>query len=260
MSSPNTNALTYNGYVQQIAAMAVYQTAVNDDSVTVGVDAAFNTIIPQMLAYSEMRIQKDLDLQASQIANTNYALTAGTNTVSLSSNDFQTIQTIAYTSGTATSPILPASKEFIQYTYNDSAAANQGPPAYFATYGGDTSTGGNTSNNLLFGPYPDQSYALTITGTQWLPSLYATSTPGNGSGTTYISTNYPDLLIQASMVFLTEYQRNFGPASNDPQMGVTYESTYKTLLASAMELENRKKFRDAAWSSQSQSPVATPTR
>ena len=74
--------------------------------------------------------------------------------------------------------------------------------------------------------------------------------------------NYPDLLIMASMIYVSLYQRNFSAAAgaNDPMMAGSYEAQYQTLLKGAVELENRKKFRGSAWSSQSQSPVATPNR
>lgn len=210
-----------------------------------------------MLNYAEMRIQRDLDLLASQVVNVGYNLSIGNNTLSVSSNDFQTIQSIAVTNGVASIPILPTSKEYIQNVYND--MSYQAQPICFAFYGGDPNLSGNNLNTLLFGPYPDQAYLLKITGTRWLPSLYATAST-NGLGTTYISSNYPDLLLQASGVYISQYQRNFSPTANDPQMPGSFEYQYGVLLKSALELENRKKFRDAAWSSQSQSPVATPTR
>jgi hypothetical protein len=47
---------------------------------------------------------------------------------------------------------------------------------------------------------------------------------------------------------------------NDPQMPITYETQYQALLKSAVSEENRKKFEAAAWSSQSVSTTATPTR
>ena len=242
-----------------MATLAVVLTTTNGSGVVTGVDAAFNNLIPSMLNYAEMRIQKDLDLLASQIGNLSYTLSQGVNTLLISANDFQTIQTVAVTNGTATVPLLPTSKEFIQNTYNDTSSSYQGNPIFFAMYGGDAASGGNTSNILLFGPFPDQGYSLTITGTKWMPSLYASASV-DGNETTYISTNYPDLLIQASMVYISQFQRNFLPTSNDPQMPGSFEAQYQTLLKGAIELENRKKFRDAAWSSQSQSPVATPTR
>jgi hypothetical protein len=62
------------------------------------------------------------------------------------------------------------------------------------------------------------------------------------------------------MIYISAYQRNFGRANDDPQMAITYESQYQALLKSALTEENRKKFEAAAWSSQSPSTTATPTR
>ncbi len=256
MSTPATNPLTYNLYIQQMGVMAVEQT-VETAGVWAFVNNAPNLIVPQMLNYAELRIQRDLDLSNSAIVRTKSVLPAGANTVDVSVNDFQVIDTVSYTSGSAKIPLLPVSKSYIQNVYNDGSFT--GPPVCFASYGGDLSQGSNVSNLLLFGPWSDQQYTLYITGTQILPSLYVSSST-DGSGTTYISTNYPDILIQASMVYISQYQRNFLPTSNDPQMPGSFEAQYQTLIKSAIELENRKKFRDAVWSSQSQSPVATPTR
>ena len=61
MSNPKTNALTYNDYVTQIGVLAVVNTTTSS-GVVVGDDTAFNAIIPQMLNYAELRIQRDLDL------------------------------------------------------------------------------------------------------------------------------------------------------------------------------------------------------
>ena len=80
MSSPNTTPLTYNGYVTQIATLAVVNTTTSG-GVVVGVDAAFNSIIPQMLNYAELRIQRDLDLLPLVTSNTSYSLTTGSNQI-----------------------------------------------------------------------------------------------------------------------------------------------------------------------------------
>lgn len=77
---------------------------------------------------------------------------------------------------------------------------------------------------------------------------------------TFISEYLPDLLIMASMVYISAYQRNFGRQSDDPQMAQSYENQYQLLLRSAGVEEARKKFEAGGWSSQSPSSVATPTR
>jgi len=260
MSTPNTTPLTYNGYVTQIATMAVVNTTTSN-TVVVGVDPSFNNIIPQMLNYAELRIQRDADLLPLLTTNSSYSFTTGTNLLQLSVNDFVTIQTVSVVNGTATTPLLPTTKEFLQNTYNDSSSLYRGAPQYFAMYGGDSATGGATYQNIVVGPYPDQYYSVLLTGTIRMPSLYEFATPAYaGVSTTFISAYLPDLLIMASMIYISAFQRNFGRQSDDPAMAQSYESQYQTLLKGAITEEYRKKMQAAAWSSTSSSPVATPTR
>ena len=260
MSSPNTTPLTYNGYVNQIATLAVVNTTTSGGVVS-GVDPAFNTLIPQMLNYAELRIQRDVDLLPLLTSNSSYSLVTGSNLLQVSVNDFVTIQTISVVNGTATIPLLPTTKEFLQNVYNDSSATYQGQPLYFAMYGGDAATGGNTTQNIIVGPYPNQSYPVLLTGTIRMPTLNNFATPAYANtSTTFISTYLPDLLIMASMIYISGFQRNFGRQSDDPAMAQSYESQYQTLLKGALTEEYRKKMQAAAWSSTSSSPVSTPTR
>ena len=121
--------------------------------------------------------------------------------------------------------------------------------------------GGNTFNNIVFGPYADNTYSVVVNGTIRLPSLYKFATQAlAATAKTFISTYLPDLLVQASMIYISQFQRNFGPAANDPNMGPTYELQYQNLLKSAFVEEARKKFEASAWSSMSPSVAATPTR
>ena len=120
-----------------------------------------------------------------------------------------------------------------------------GIPKYFCPFDDYT---------FFLGPYPDAVYTVEIVGTYRPTSLSSTNT------TTFISLYLPDLMIMASMVYVSGYQRNFGRANDDPQMAVSYESQYQVLLKSALDEENRKKFEAAAWSSRSTSVSATPTR
>ena len=258
MSANATTALTYNGYIVALSGLGVYQYTLTS-GVNVPNDAVLAALIPQALNYAELRIQRDLDLLPSLTSSSAYVMTTGSNTVALLPSDFVTVLTVSYLTGTASTPVLPTSKEFIQAVYNDSSFT--GPPAYFAMYGGDQSTGGLTSNILLFGPYPDQSYPLLITGTQRLTTLASYATTANAStSTTFISTYYPDMLLQASMVFISQYQRNFAGTGNSPEMPGSFENQYQALLKQALEEENRKKLRGPAWTANSPAPVATPGR
>lgn len=235
-------ALTYSSYVQQIATMAVIPSN----------DTNFTIILPQMINYAELRMQRDLDFLSTQISTNSYNFTANSNTLTLPTSQFVVPQTFEVVSSGVSTPLLPVTKEFIQNVYG--SGSTTGLPQYFAVYGGDTATTGNTSQYMIVGPTPDQSYGTIITGTVRSAPLSATNT------TTYISTYLPDMFIMASMIYISAFQRNFGRINDDPQMAQTYESQYQALKASALVEENRKKFEAAAWSSYSPAPAATPTR
>jgi hypothetical protein len=216
----------------------------------------FNAIIPQMLNYAELRIQRDLDIQNLETVNSNYSINASSNLVNVDINDFVVVETVSVAVGSAKIPLTPVSKDYIHNVYNDSSYT--GVPSVFCIYAGDAS---GMSNSILFGPYADNTYSLVLTGLSRARSLYYFANPTDASSQyTYISAFVPDLLIMASMVYISAYQRNFGIANDDPKMAVTYESQYQTLLNGAKSEEYRKKFEASAWTSYSNSPEATPSR
>lgn len=249
-----TNSLTYNAFATALGVMAVEATQ-TVGGVVQGVSAAFTTNIPLALSYAENRIQRDVSLVPAMTSMSSYSLIAGNNVLSLATGDFVTVETISINGA----PLLPVSKEFLQNVYGTNA--NSAQPVMFAPYGGDQSTGGNTANNFIVGPWPDSNYPLVITGMQRLPSLYkfANVTDAN-TGTTFISTWLPDLLLTASMIWLSGFQRNFAATSDQPEMGVSWEVEYGKLIAGVGTEEARKRFASSAWSSQAPTPVATPTR
>jgi hypothetical protein len=243
-----TTGLSYDGsvagtdsYVTQIATMAVVQPT----------NAAYLTILPQMITYAENRMYRDLDFLFTSIATTAYGLTTGSRVIAVPAGTFVVPEQINVLVGSSNpdlairQPLLPTTKEFLDSVYGSGAVANRGLPQYFVPFDDYT---------FLVGPYPDQSYSCEIVGTYRPESMSSTNK------TTFISLYLPDLFIMASMIYISAYQRNFGKANDDPQMAVTYESQYQTLLKSALMEENRKKFEAAAWSSQSPSTSATPTR
>lgn len=258
MTAPSTTPLTYNGYVTQVATMAVVNTTTTS-GVVVGVDDAFNAIVPQMLNYAELRIQRDMDLLQSQVENTSYSLTANSNKLALDINDFVTLQTFQVTAGGVSTPLLPSTKAFLQNVYGSVAGATV--PLYFAPYGGDLATYGSSTQTFLVGPWPDQNYPVILTGTIRMRTLYTSATQSAAAtGTTFISTYLPDLLVMASMIYLSAFQRNFGRQSDDPAMAQSYESQYQLLLKGATMEEYRKKFEADGWTSDSTPVAATSTR
>ena len=243
-----TTGLSYNGtvsgttsYVQQIATMAVVEPT----------NPEFLVILPQMITYAENRMYRDLDFLFTSIATTAYGMTAGSRQISVPAGTFVVPEQINVLVGSSNPdeatrvPLLATTKEFLDAVYGSGATANRGLPQYWVPFDDYT---------FLVGPYPDQSYPCELVGTYRPDSLSATNP------TTFISLYLPDLFIMASMIYISAYQRNFGRANDDPQMAVTYESQYQTLLKNADLEENRKKFEAAAWSSQEPSISATPTR
>ncbi len=241
--------LTYSTYVTQIAQMAVVNPS----------DANFVAILPMMLEYASLRICRDLDLVSTSvsISGASYKLSAGNRSLSFSQNlpdgsSFVVSEQINLIIGGGADPdaatrvpLLPTTKEFLDAVYGSSLPADRAQPKYFAPF-----------NETLFfvGPVPDQRYYVEIVGTI-RPATLSASVP-----VTFISEYLPDLLIMASMVYISAYQRNFGRQSDDPQMAQSYENQYQLLLRSAGVEEARKKFEAGGWSSQSPSSVATPTR
>jgi hypothetical protein len=249
-------------YIQQIGVLTVV-TTVETAGVYAGVDAAFNTLIPSMLNYAELRISRDLDMLSSQTSN-QYALTAGAPVFSLPVDDFFTVQTLEIvqtSSGNVvnSTPLTPVSKEYIQNVYG--GVANAGTPQVFAMYGDNFGDEQDSFTNILFGPAPNYAYTLQVTGTARSPSLYKNAVAGIADTEyTYISEFYPDMLIMASMIYITMFQRNFGAVSSDPTMGQSYELQYQALRLGAIADENKRKFQASGWSSYSTPTAATPTR
>ena len=236
-----TTGLTYSQYKTLIATLAVVDEA----------DSAYNTILPQMITYAENRMYRDLDFLFTSVSITGYNIPAGSRSITIPQgtivvsdqiNIITPAGTINPDAGTRT-PCLPTTKEFLDAVYG--AASYTGMPQYFVPF---------NDNLFLCGPYADQSYYVEIIGTYRPTSLSATNT------TTFISLYLPDVFTMASMIYISGYQRDFGRQSDDPQMAQSYENQYQLLLKGAAVEEARKKFESSGWSSQSPSPVATPSR
>lgn len=233
--------LTYTTYKTALATLAVVPET----------DPNFLAMLPNAIDYAELRIYRDLDLLSTVLTNSSYATTANASTVQLPTGLLVTLQNVNVITpaGTLTAdqgtrvPLLPVSKEYIQYSWPSST--NAGVPQFFAMI---------DERTFSLGPWPDAAYNLEIIGTYRPDALSASNT------TTFISQYLPDIFLMASMIFISGYQRNFGRQSDDPAMAQSYESQYQALLKGATVEEYRKKFAASAWTSISPSPVATPSR
>lgn len=239
-----TTGLTYDEFVTQIALLAVV-----DET-----DANFLSMLPQAITYAENRMCRDIDFISTTVSNISYYFTANRRYITVPPSVYVTLQEVNVITpygvtnpdtglNARRNPMIPVSKEFLNATY--SSAVGAGVPQYFAVL--DQST-------FIVGPWPDKGYYVELIGTIRPDSLSATNP------TTFISLYLPDLFIMATMVYISGTQRNFGRQSDDPQMAVSYESQYQTLLKSALTEEARKGFEAAAWTSMAPAPVASPSR
>jgi hypothetical protein len=237
------SGLTYTTYVQQIAEMAAVGSVINGTFTYT--DPNYTSIIPSMIDYAELRMQRDIDfLNVSDTLP--FTCTANNQELSLGAGyPFVTIQNIGVLDPATGfyAQCTPVTKEYLYAVYP--LGSTTGVPKFFAPF---------NDNLMLLGPIPDQSYAANVTGTVRFPSLSATNP------TTFISTYLPDVFIMASMIYMSAYQRNFSKLSDDPQMAVTYESQYQALLRGAIMDEARKSFEAGGWTSNPPAAAATPNR
>ncbi len=257
---PATTPLTYNALITQVCLLAPYQYTGPPSSAVVTPQAPeFTAVIPQMLNYAEQRIQRDLELMATQTAKGGYALTQGYQWLSVPPADFVVVQDVYVQIAGVWTPMNSVSVPYLNYVWPGGSAP--APPKVYAMAGGDLATAGLTGNMILFGPPPDAPYQVSLYGTQRAPSLETYANPTQaGVSTTWISTWLPDLLVMACMIYVSAYQRDFGRQSDDPQMALSYEQQYQTLLGAVDKEEYRKRHEADAWSARAPSPTATPTR
>ncbi len=236
-----TTGLDYNQYVTELALLAVVSPT----------DPNFVSNLPSAITYGENRIYRDLQLLATQVANTSYACTALNRIVAIPSGTFVTIQNVNIitpagttnpTNGTR-NPVLPVTKEYLDNVWGSSTGA--AVPTGFALL---------SDTQIIFGPWPDQNYTVELVGT-FRPESLSLSNP-----TTFISLYLPDLFLMASMIQVSGYQRNFGAQAGDPAMAQSYEAQYQALLKGATMEAFMQRFEASGWTAMSPSPVATTTR
>lgn len=236
-------SLTYSTYVSSLANLLVVSAS----------DAGFQTDLPNILDYAELRCYRDLDLLDTSTRDSSSALTAGNRNFTLPTasgtpivtdeiNVVTPAGTVNPDSGTRVA-LVPASDEMLNMLYP--GVAGSSTPQYFAM---------RDQGSIIVGPWPDAAYQVEWVGTIRPPTLSTTTV------TSILSVYFPDMLLAASMVRAAGYQKNYGAAVDDPKQALTWEATFQQLLSAAKVEEARKKFEGPGWSSKDPSPIATPPR
>jgi hypothetical protein len=215
-------ALTYAQYKTALETLAVEQAS----------DTNWTTILPQVIEYAEARCYRDLDYLGLVGRDTTSSLTANDRDFSLptpSGGTWDVVSEINVIISGSRTPLTKISLPAMSMLWpQESAPTTTSVPAYYAHV---------TDTTIVVGP-PLGSAAGTATvevvGTITPDALSVSNT------TTYLSTNYPDLLLAASMIFISGYQRNFGAQADNPQQAQSWTAQYMTLLESAKRSETMK--------------------
>lgn len=197
-------------------------------------DPNFGAMLPNAIIYTEQRLNRDLDTLNKVKRDSSSSLTPSNRTFSLptSLGNFRTVKSVNVITpaGTAAAagtrnPLRPVSQDVVDTLYPEDAL-HTGLPVHYAQL---------DNNTIIVGPAPDAAYVVEVRGTIQPTPLSAANT------STYLSTTYPDLYFAACMIFGAGYKRNFGAQSEDPKMALSWESTYQSLLPSAVAEEGRRK-------------------
>jgi|HubBroStandDraft_1064217.scaffolds.fasta_scaffold76287_3 hypothetical protein len=199
--------------------------------------ALFAQLQPAIIQYAELRMYRDLDLIDTEESAT-ITLTANSRNATLptgmivaNSCNIITPAGQAPDAGTR-NPCRRVSEQFLDFTFPVAGAAGAVTgqvPLYWSRL---------DFSNIRFGPPPDQAYEAEFIGTFRPAPLSSTNT------STVLTIWFPDMFVAASMVFLAGYQRDFGAASENPQLSLSWNAMYEDLLKSADIEEVRKKALD----------------
>lgn len=230
----------YAAYVTTIANLTGYDPT----------DTNYLQILPTCIAYAENRIYREADFISTVIRDTgtltpksrNFTLprTVGTFNVVRQLNVI-TPYTATPSTGTR-NPLTPVSTEVMDMLWpSDSAPSTPSVPTLFAPLTQDNVA--SQTANFLVGPAPDVAYPVEVVGTVNPTPLSATNT------TTYLTLFQWDLLVAASMVFMTGYMKSFGAQADDPRSAMSWETQYQTLFKSADLVDARQRFAATSWTS-----------
>lgn len=227
---------------------------------TPSTEDAFEAILPSAFAYADGRIYRDLNMLATNVRDSS-ASTVEDNrdfTLPTALGTFQMIDSINVITPASTAPgsgtrnlLIPASQSFLDMCWPSTAGG--GVPQYFAYISQDRYAS-TPQNQIIFGPWPDDTYRVEVIGTIQPAVLSSSHT------NTFLTDYLPDLYIAACMVFLTGYERNFGAQADDSRSAMSWEQQYEKLRDSAATWEARKRWAGPSWTSKPLEPIAQPQR
>lgn len=244
--------------------MGTYSGLLSDVASTIVVDATnanLTAIFPNWITSAEGRVVRDLDLVAANVRDSSSSTTAGSRNFNLptSIGTFLIVTGINVITPASTAPesgtrvqLTPTSLAVMDATYPSSTGS--GVPSEFAYVTQDTFIA-PAQTQIVFGPWPDNTYRVEVIGVIQPASLTSTNT------TTWLSVNLYDVLFKAVMIEATSWQQNYpsGGADN-PQAPGTWAAAYKEARDSALTWQARARFAASSWTAQPVEPTAIAQR
>jgi hypothetical protein len=138
-------------------------------------DPNYQAIIPSMINYAELRMQRDIDFLLAS-GSFNYTGVAGSTQLQLTTGfPFVTVENVGVTNPITglLEQLTPISKEYLYAIYP--TGSTQALPQYFTPF---------NDNLMLLGPIPDQAYSYTVVGLTrfqalgYLPPVFSASGGG----------------------------------------------------------------------------------
>lgn len=215
-------------------------------------------ILPRAIEYAEDRIYREMTFLATRAQDSSLKFTGNSRSLNLQNATTVIIVPEGIAGITPINSVPPlgslvnfmaSSLDTIDWFFPSEAAT-----ADITTYVGELYWAMKDANTIVVGPTPNAALGVLITGLFMPARISATNE------TTYISLLYPDLMVAASMIFISGYTQNFGAQSDQPAKAQSWEGQYKELAASATLEEQRRRGQGAGWSANLPAPLAKQDR
>lgn len=240
--------MLFSDWVQSLSVILEVPQSATPSAAAPTADVNWNQLYPRAIEYVEQRLQTDIDLLTCYVTDNSGSLTPNQRAFTLPTATVTFVvvtQLCAFVGGVRQPPMLPASRDWLDWSYpSETALGVPSVPGFWTPF--DT-------RKVLVGPAPDIAYPIEVLGTARVTPLSFTNTSN------WLTTYLPDLYEAASVVWFAGYQRDYGTQSDDPKLAMSWETIYQDRLKK-YDLENlRKQFRNVGFSSRQVNPVAQQT-
>lgn len=192
-------------------------------------DGFFTQLYPRATSYAESRITQEIPMLGNRTEDTSQITVSGNNQISVTAMTSPIIvpETVDLITPASTQP---GSGTRWSYDMTTPDVINAIWPTQATTLAPALATDIGrfwallNASTIIVAPTPDGAYVAAVAGLAATQALSASQT------TTYLSTNYPDLLTAACMVFLEgAMTHNFGAQAGNPGEAMSWEGLYQQL-------------------------------